>query len=332
MKPQPTSTKPSGNDEVDLGQFFQIIGNAINSFFRGLIYIFIFIRRHIIWLGSLVIVGLVLGYILKTIVVEEQKLDVMVVPMMENSDYLIKVVEEVQANIKAQDTAFFSTLGMDLSKMDGFDIELTPLRVAKAAEQDLDFIELLTEFGESGAADEVIREELMDQTTLDHILTFYFKDDAIGPEYAGKILDHINSNEYYNELNTVSRKNARQRLKRNDSLLAQIDLLIANFADRIERTGAIPSGSLTIENQEFVDIPSLMELKNQLIRDSEEKRLEIVKRKEAIRIMSFGKPHQVQKPLFGNLMVLLPTVFVGFFLFIALIRYLNRKADQLQQA
>ena len=143
-------------------------------------------------------------------------------------------------------------------------------------------------------------------------------------------MDYINSNEYYTQLLKTQRSNAADRIRRNDSLVQQIDLLINTYTDKIGRENADTEGRLILENQETLDIPSLFELKNRLIRDIELKRIELDRDREAITIVNFGKPHRVVKPLFQKNIVFFPLAFVGVFLLISLLGYLNRKASELQ--
>lgn len=326
------SNQPASSDEIDLGKFFNLIGQGFNRIGIWILSAYLYFRRNLLWLAGLLIVGVAGGFLLKTLLIQQQKIDVIVTPQMNNSDYLQDVVSEIQADIKAKDSAFFKSLQMDISKMEGFEIQLTPLREAKAnaGSYDAEFLELLKEFGESEAAEEIIRSELQDRTTRDHRITFYFKDPAFGREYAQKLIAYINSNEYYQKLNTVVRENALERIQRNDSLIVQIDVLIQKYTEQMSRENTTPAGSLVLENQEPLNIPSLFTLKNQLIRDSEEKRLELIRREDAIRIVNFGKAHEVQKPLFGKWIVLLPLILIGIFFLISFLKYLNHKANQIQ--
>ena len=326
------SNRPQASDEIDLGKFFNLVGRGFNWMGRGILSAFLYVRRNIFWLGGLVVVGVVLGVLLKSFIVEQQKIDVIVTPQLDNSDYLSDVVGEIQSDIKASDTTFFRALGMDITKMEGFEVELISLRELRSdpKSQDMEFLELLKEFGQSEAAGEIIRSELQDRTTLDHRITFYFRNADIGADYARKLMDYINSNEYYEQLNAVYRENALERIQRNDSLISQIDILIQKYTEQMSNETAFQAGSLVLENQESLDVPSLFTLKNELIRDSEYKRLELIRREDAIRVVNFGKPHQVQKPLFGKWVVLIPLILVGIYLLLSLVKYLNRKANQIE--
>ena len=52
------SDNPSKNrkqsDEIDLGQLFQLIGSGFNQLFRGLLHIYLFLKRNIfiLWTGK----------------------------------------------------------------------------------------------------------------------------------------------------------------------------------------------------------------------------------------------------------------------------------------
>jgi hypothetical protein len=74
-----------------------------------------------------------------------------------------------------------------------------------------------------------------------------------------------------------------------------------------------------------------LQFKNNLIRDTEQKKIDLLDQKEAIRIVNFGKPQEEQKSFFGKKIILVPTLLIGLFLLIDFIKYLNRKALEIQQ-
>lgn len=330
------SDNPSKNqnhsDEIDLGQLFSMIGRGFNRLFRGLLSVFIYFKKNLIILATLVIVGGLIGFGLKYIVGEEQKLDVIVTPNLETKNYLYDVIAEIQSDIKTKDTVFLSSLGIDTDKLEGFKIEITQLKSQRGSglEDEMKFLDLLKDFENSDAISDIIRAELQDKTTKDQRITFYFNDAITGETYARKIMDYINSNSYYNDLLKVYIENAQNRIQRNDSLIAQIDVLISNYTQKMLKEQATSEGRLILENQEPLNIPSLFELKNRLIRDTEAKRLELEKRQDAITVVNFGQPHEVQKPLFQKNIAVIPLTFVGIFFIFSLIGYLNRKAKEMQ--
>jgi len=330
------SNNPSQNqnqsDEIDLGQLFALIGKGFNRLFTGLLGVFLYLKKNFVILGTLVVVGAVIGFSLKFLVGEEQKLDVIVTPNLDTKNYLYDVVAEIQSDIKAKDTVFFSSMEMDVAKMEGFKIEISQLKVqgGSGLEDEMKFLELLKDFENSEAISDILRSELQDKTTKDQRITFYFKDAEIGEAYAQKIIAYINSNEYYTDLLKVYTENAQNRIQRNDSLIAQIDVLINNYTQKMLKEQATTEGRLVLENQEPLNIPSLFQLKNQLIQDTESKKLELERRKEAITVVNFGQSHKVQKPLFQKNVAIVPLIFVGLFFVFSFIGYLNRKSKEMQ--
>jgi hypothetical protein len=242
------------------------------------------------------------------------------------------VVAEIQADIKTKDTAFFQSMGMDIEKMEGFEIEIVPLRSENRgqSENQTQMMELLKDFGNSEAISDILRSELQQRTINEQRITFLFKDPLSGEAYANKIMDYLNANPFYSGLIEVYTTNARNRIHRNDTLIRQIDVLIDNYTQKMLKEQSGSEGRLVLENQEPLNVPSLFALKNELIRDTEARKLELERRKDAITIVNFGKPHKVIKPLFRKNIIFFPLVFVGIFLLISLFRYLNRKAIELQ--
>ena len=143
-------------------------------------------------------------------------------------------------------------------------------------------------------------------------------------------MGYINSNPYYQGLLQIQEDNAEKRIQRNDSLYRQIDLLIENYTEKMAREQTGSQGQFTLENQESLDVPSLFELKNQLIEDTELKKLELQMTRDPITIVNFGNPDKLDKQLFQKDIIFYPLLFMALFLLISLIRYLNRRTKELE--
>lgn len=317
-------------DEIDLGQLFGLFRKAFLYIFKGFLRVYLYLKNNSLWIAGLIILGGLTGFLVNQLVEDKQKLEVIVTPNVDTKNYLYDVISEIQADIKAKDTAFFNSLGMNLENMKGFEIAVTPFRdEGKENDENSEMLEFFKDFNDTDAVADILRQELLDKTTRDQRIAFYFKDPQIGKSYVKLILEYINSNDYYAQLLITQRSNSEDRIRRNDSLVRQIDELINTYTNQIGKDKQVSEGRLLLENQESLDVPSLFELKNRLIRDTEKKRLELVKEKEAITIVNFGNPHKVIKPLFQKNVVFFPLLFVGIFMLVTLIKYLNRKASEL---
>ncbi len=335
MDNQNSKTDPATTGDIDLGQLFRMIGRGFKSLFIGFLRIFIYLRRNFIKLAILLIIGLLIGFGLNRIVSRKQKTEVIVKPNLESKNYLYDVVNEIQANFKAKDTAFFKKIGINVADLDRFEVNIEPLGDKKKEgnmEDDMKYLELLEKFQNDELVIDVVRTEILNKSTLVHRITFYYNRAATGAALSRKIMNYINSNEYFNEMVKINNQNAMERIEQNSVLVAQIDTLVANYSQKMNTGRNAATGTIVLDKEEQLDLPGLLALKNSLIRDTETKRIEIMGQKEAVRIINFGSPQEVQSNFFNNAVFMVPVVLILIFLLIDFIKYLNRRAIELEVA
>lgn len=325
--------KSAGNassDEIDLGQLLKMIGNGFRKIFNGFLRFFLYIKKRALILLSLVILGGAIGFGLNQIVTKGMKTEVIVKPNIESKDYLYDAVDEIQANIKAKSDSFFEELNIDIENLKGFSVSITTVedkQRARKSDDEIKYLEILQKFENSAIVADVIRAEIMNNSSLNHRITFYYKDAETGQQIAKELVSYINSNNYFTELIQVYRENAQERIEKNQALVQQIDGLIASYAEKLaEKDSPLTDGKIVLDNEERIDIKGLFELKNSLLRDTERKRLELKEQTEAVSIINFGKPQQVQKAFFGKNIVLIPIILIGLFFLFELLSYLNKRA------
>lgn len=324
---------PNTSGDLDLRELFRMLRAGGNNLANALLRFFLFLKRNLLLLLVLAGVGLLLGYGLKLITGTRYKLDVIVSPNLESRNYLYDIVDELDANITGRDTLFFNQLEVPVADLKDFKIEIKSLNAENANryEDEARFLELLLEFEDTDAIDDIVRAHLMDRGTMDQRITFYFPDPESGRRTAEKIIAYINSNPYYQELVDTYARNARERIRRNDSVIAQIDVLVENFTDQMAREKSIPDGQLVLENEETLAVADLLVLKNDLVRDSENKRIELKRRQEAISVINFGQVRILKESLFKRSIFYMPVAFILGFLLFTLLRVLDRKARALEQ-
>lgn len=334
----PKSTRPEPSDEIDLGQLFNLISKGFHKVFRTFLRIYFYFKRNIFWFAGLGILGVLMGYLANQFIEHKQKLEVIVSPTTDDTNYLFDtraylydIIGEIQSQIKAKDTAFFRSLGLNAGEMEGFEIDVAPFRYEdeELLEDQSGTLDALKDFGNSQAISEIVQSEFRKRIKKDQRITFYFKVTTPGREYAEKIMAYINSNPFYRQILQIHKNNVEQRIRRNDSLYRQIDVLIENYTEKIAREQSGSQGQFTLENQEPLNVPSLFMLKNELIQDTELKKLELRISRDPITIVNFGNPHKVDKPLLQKNIILFPLSLMSMYLLISFIRYLNRKTLEL---
>ena len=329
MADQPAHQNTS--DEIDLGQLFQMIGKWFNKLGVFFLRVFLYLKKNAIILATLVVLGGAIGYGLKFVTSEKMQIDVIVRPNLESKDYLYDVITEIESNIKSGNESFFNDMGISLEDIKGFEVSIEPVKkdMEKAAEKQLEYLEVLQKFQNSDLVSDVLREELLKNTELNHRISFKYVD-STGNMVAKKLIDYINSNNYFRELLAVHTENSVARIKQNEGLISQIDTIIQGYSKNLGKSENIyDTGKLVLQNEENLNVTGLLGLKSRLIEDIENRRMELKELTSPIGIINFGKPHQVSKAFFGKKTILLPIIFIATFFIVSIIRYLNKKAAEI---
>jgi serine/threonine protein kinase len=326
-----TRNSPNSSDEIDLGQLFQLIGKGFNRLFHVFLKLFLYFKKNALIFLGLIVLGVAVGFGLNQITTKKVKMEVIVKPNMESKNYLYDVINEIQAIIKAKDTAFFSNIGVELTDFDGLEVAIATVNENKESSKgEIKYLELLQSFENTEAIADIVRAELQNKSSFNHRITFFYKDTKVGEQFAQGVMEYINSNEYFDGLIAVYRENATSRIKENKQLLKQMDEIITSYTKKMgEDNGMVGNDRIVLDNQETVNITGLFDLKNILIQDIESKNLELEQRTDPIKIINFGRPQEVQKALFGKKIVLLPLILMGTYLFGTILMFLNKKAKEL---
>ena len=142
------------------------------------------------------------------------------------------------------------------------------------------------------------------------------------------MIDYLNNNSYFKELVKVYNENASDRIEQNTSIIEQLDVIIKNYTEGMN-TSSQPEGQLILAEEDEMNIADLFALKNTLIVQTESKRVELQERKEPLSIINFGDTQPIKKKLFSKSLFLAPFVLIALFILKDIIRYLNRKSNEL---
>tara|TARA_R110000744_G_scaffold85495_1_gene167100 strand:+ start:51 stop:1046 length:996 start_codon:yes stop_codon:yes gene_type:complete len=330
MADNQSPTTQNSSDEIDLGQLFKLIGRGFNAVFRFFLRAFLYLKKNIFILIGLVVFGFALGYGLSKIISKKMKSEVIVKPQLESKNYLYDVIGEIQSNISAQDTLFFKNIGIEEIDFNGLEVDISRVIEEGNTESDLKYLELLQSFENTDAIADIVRAELQNKSSFNHRITFYYKNLEQGKVFANQVMNYINTNAYFGGMLKVYRNNAINRIEQNQTLLAQVDVIITNYTNNLaSKKDNLVSNQIILDNQEQVSIAKLFELKNVLIRDIESKKLELEERSESVSIINFGQPQVVKNSFFGRNIVFIPLLLLSLFFLISLIRFLNKKTHEL---
>lgn len=329
MADQSTKNNRPEADEIDLGQLFALIGRAFQYVFNGMLRVFLYVKRRLVYFVILAVIGLGIGYFLSTISTKKQKIEVIVKPNLESKNYIYNVISEVGANLKAEDSSFFEKIGVSITDFGGYEVLVEPVTepINPKDDERIEYLELLQKFENTGIVSDVLRAEVLNRSALNHRITFLYKDYERGPKLAEAVIRHINSNPFYTELTEINVDNANNRIADNGILIAQIDDILQKYTENMGRQEAPGANDrIVLSTEEELNVAALLNLKTTLQRDTERMKQVLLEEKDPVTIINFGKPHQVVKPFFGKKIVLVPLILIALLLVFDLLRYLNRKA------
>jgi len=323
-------------DEIDLGQLLKLINKGLHNLGNFFLRIFIYFRKNILKLVGLIILGLGISFGLNQIISKKLKTDVIVRPNFESKNYLYDVVDELAANIESKNASFFETLDISTEDLKGFRIEVQAIEDEEAKTDDgilneMRYLEVLENFKDESFVIDILRSELSEKSVIDHKITFTYIDATSGPRLVESMMSYINTNKYFNDLRAVYMDNAKSRIDKNTRLIGQIDGLVDNYSIALlsekQKSG---TGVVYMEKENTLNVPSLLDLKNELLKEIEAKKLEIAQQTSVLSILNFGRTQEVSKSFFNQTYFTVPILLVIGFILLSFFQYLSRKASEIE--
>ncbi len=344
------------NDEVDLGQLFNMIGrgferlfNFVGRILKGvfelLISLLLIVRRHFVKICIIVVSFGIIGYVADILTPDIYGANMLVKPNFESTNQLYNNIQYYHAMVESNDTVqlseIFGITRTEAAQLRGFYIE--PL----STETNLlvDYVDIRKEL------DSAAQEELTFELYKENIEPTDYRIHQIGVASLGKriykkidtvIINAISENNYFKEKQKVTLENIR----RNDSVIknsiAETDSLRIVY-ERVliaeaEKKGDLSGTSIVLSENTQNDnrLARLLErkilLKNQLNSND-------ANRVESMKIMNvlseFPEVGYVEGSFFTNYKIFFPvvgvTLYLLFLILYGLNKYLVQKEAELKE-
>ena len=295
----------SQDQEIDLGQ----IGTGIKNFFNGIVnsifdFIF-FVKRKIVIIGLLFVVGVVLAFLLDPKIYNHE---ISVIPNFGSNEYLYQKIEQIDTKLREEDDSFFKELGIKNPKdVVGIEIEAYPAiyNFINNKEQGNNF-ELIKLMAEDGDIDKIMQGEITSKNYYHHKISIKTKGKLKKEEFITPVLNYLNANPYFEIQQKVYQKNLADKIALNDSLVKQIDNLIVLLSSN--------NSSGTISISEKNSIPELVEKKDRLISEKQYLLTNVNIFDKIIKEESSIINIRDYKPLFLNNKILFPVILILMYL------------------
>ncbi|MFY7988356.1 MAG: hypothetical protein ACOVNP_05685 [Flavobacterium sp.] len=296
----------SQDQEIDLGQIGtgikSFLSNCLNTFFD---FIF-FIKKKIIIIGLLFIIGVIAGVLLDKNHSYIQKM--VLIPNFGSNEYLYNKISLLESKLKEEDKAFFKQIG--INDIEGIGkIEIKPINGiysfinSKDNALNFEFIKLMAE---DGNIEKIIKEDITSKNYYQHELVINTSKPFKRSELIDPILNFLQDSDHFDKLKTIYQNNVKTKIEINNQLINQIDGLILSFSQNK------PSGSVTIsENSGINDI---INKKDELIKENQYKLLNSVEYDKIIKDQSIVANQINNSGLINKMKIIVPILFICLYL------------------
>ena len=312
----------SDNQEIDLDQLSKRIGSKIQSFIDWLFDGILFVRKNIIVIGILFVLGAGLGFYLdRTSKIYSH--EVIVNPNFGSTDYLYSKIGLIDAKIKEGDTLFLQQIGIKNPKKFAR-IEIEPIvdvyRFINTNDQNFEMLKLMAEDGD---LKKIIEDNATSKNYMYHKITYTTKDVTNEDKTLTPLLNYLNDSDFYRKIQKEYLSNVSIKIQENDSIISQINGVMNQFTNAV---GSNQKSDKLVYYNENTQLNDVIKTKEALINEQGNKRLELVTSDRIVKDNSYTLNVENTKATNGKMKLILPLLFIGIFVVVSMfIRFYKRQ-------
>ncbi|KIX20508.1 hypothetical protein SY27_11365 [Flavobacterium sp. 316] len=315
----------SQDQEIDLGQVFKKIGDFYQLILDKIFDLILFLKRNIIVIIVLFILGAGLGYYLD----KDSKIydhEIIVLPNFGSTDYLYSKVNLLESKRKEKDTSFLNKLGF-IDKNDFKKIEIEPIidvyQFIDSKESNFGLIKLMAEDGD---LQKIIKDDVTSKNYPFHVIKIKTASIITSDKIKTSILKYLNDSDYFKVIQNQSIENLKSKIVANDETVIQIDNLLNDFAKTSSSNQKSDKLVYYNENNQLNDI---IKTKEELIKEQGYNKINLVNSDKIIKDINISINSRNTDGLSGKNKLILPFLFLLIFIFVSnFIRFYKRQTNK----
>ncbi|WP_300488794.1 hypothetical protein [Flavobacterium sp.] len=311
----------SEDQEIDLSQVSKKIGNAFQYFLDWIFDGVLFLKRNIIIISILFIIGAGLGFYLD----KSEKVysnQIIVIPNFESVDYLYAKVELLNAKIKERDYTFLTGLGIKEPKKIS-KIEIEPIidiyRFIDNSEENFQMIKLMAEDNDM---QKILEDKITSKNYKFHTISFLTHGLTQRNNTLEPLMKFFNDSDYYKNVQKEKIKNLELKIQTNQETVNQINGILNQFS---ENTSSQQKSDKLVYYNENTQLNDVIKTKDQLVNELGYLNVQMNDFKEIIKESSSTINVRNTKSVNGKMKLILPVLFVGLFLLAGMLRSFYKK-------
>lgn len=294
--------------EIDLNQLGQKIGDGFGNIGYFIFNCIQFFLKHGIAIVLLLILGLGVGYYLKS---SQKKYDhnIIVLPNFNSTEYLYNKINLLNLKIIDNDTVFLKSIGIkNPKKLRKIEIEaiVDPYAFVRNNESNMKLLEMISE---DGSMEKVVKDEMTAMKYEYHKIKFSTRDKISRENMIDPIMDYLNDNTYFTVVQGKIITNLKNRILYTEQTLNQVNAILDKYSSEANSSNAT---QFTYYNNENSQIDDILKTKSNLVNDLGYYKIELINTQQIIKELSVISNMQRET----TVPVVLPTLFVGLYIFI----------------
>jgi hypothetical protein len=276
-----TTPQNTDNQEIDLSQISNMIGNFFSGIANAIFKIILFVQKRLILFISLFIIGAAIGYYMDTSI-RVYKSEVIVSPNFGSVDYLYAKVDLLESKLSEHDTLFFKSIGIKNPKsisqiqiepiIDIYNFVASNTTNVNNAQNTQNF-ELIKLLSESGDINKVITSKITSKNYSRHELQIMSKAKISNKEVIEPLLAYLNQNQFYQDIQRAHINNVKVKMKQDEAIIDEINGLLSQFS--LTSSNNQKSDKLVYYN-ENTQLNDIIQTKNTLISELGKLRVDLI--------------------------------------------------------
>ncbi|MFT7250358.1 MAG: hypothetical protein ACI9FW_000068 [Flavobacterium sp.] len=312
----------SQDQEIDLGQLSKKIGNFFQTLIDSFFEFILFLKRNIIIIAALFILGVVLGYFLdkKTKVYDHE---IVVLPNFGSVDYLYSKINLINSKIKEGDTVFLKSIGIkEPKKLDLVEVEpiIDVYRFVEQRESNFDLIRLMAEDGD---LDKIIEDKITSKNYPFHLILIKTQKKFKKDEFIDPIMSYLESSEYFSVVQKEMFQSLKTEIASNEQTIIQINNILNEFNNTTASNSKSDKLIYYNENNQLNDV---IKSKEEVVNKLTNNRISLINYQKTIKEVTSTLNIKNTKGTNGKLKLVLPFLFVFLFMIVVfMIKFYKRQ-------
>ncbi len=309
------STKVPQNtedQEIDLAQISKKIGNFFDRVSTSIFKSIQFFVKNWVTVLILIVVGFGTGFLLESYKKSYQH-QIIVAPNFGSTDYLYSKIELIDAKIKEGDTLFLKNI-VGIQNPDNLKkIEIEPIAdVYNFINNKPENFELIKLMAEDGDIKKVLQENITSKNYTYQTIVLTTKNKTSEEKLVKPFLKYFNASDYYSKIQKESYQNIQLKMRKNDTIIKQIDGLLDNFS---KSTNSSAKNNKLVYYNENTQLNDIIKTKETLINEQAIHKIELIAYDKIIKESSITTNIEYEKITEKYLKFILPVLFVLLFIF-----------------